>query len=93
MCCILFNSFKFFLDEIKIDPDAILDDKYNDTPLSVTSYYSGGYSLEMAKILVERGANVNHITGGEDRTPLLTAIWKNFILKLQHNDIFKKALF
>lgn len=71
-----FDSFKFFLDEIKIDPDAILDDKYNDTPLSVTSYYSGGYSLEMAKILVERGANVNHITGGEDRTPLLTAIWK-----------------
>ena len=70
------DSFKFFLDEVKIDPNIILDDEYNKSPLDVISYYRGGYSLEMAKLLVERGADVNHISGAAARTPLLRAIWK-----------------
>ena len=45
-------------------------------PLQSAAYYYGPKKHEILKYLIERGANVNAISDGPARTPLLTAIWK-----------------
>lgn len=45
-------------------------------PLRSAAYYYGSKKHEILKYLIERGANVNAVSDGHARTPLLTAIWK-----------------
>ena len=57
--------------------NSIIESTYGQPPLAVAAYY-GRY--EIAKYLIEKGANVNQTLHGERtpmaRTPLLQAIWK-----------------
>lgn len=41
------------------------------------SYPNSNKSEKIARLLIDKGADVNHIMGGHARTPLLTAIWKH----------------
>lgn len=45
-------------------------------PLQSAAYYYSPTKHEILKYLIERGADINAISDGHARTPLLTAIWK-----------------
>jgi ankyrin repeat protein len=80
------EAIEFFIDTIHFDVNEILDDEYFYTALSITASQGGAKSEKIAKLLIEKGANVNAILGGSSRTPLLTAIWK------KNNDVARLLL-
>ena len=70
------ESITFFLDEIHVDVNKVLSETYQYSAISLNAYNPGPRADEVTKLLINRGANVNHITGGAARTPILRAIWK-----------------
>ena len=72
-----FEKIKYYIENKIFDANDILDKNYMNTPLSISSYYSGPRSLEIVEYLIKKGADVNKKNGGAASTPLLTAIWKN----------------
>ena len=70
------KSITFFLNEMHIDVNEILSKEYQYSALSLNAYNPKQGSDEVTKLLINRGANINHITGGAARTSVLRAIWK-----------------
>ena len=70
------DAVNFFIDTIHIDVNTILNKEYKHTALSANANHPGPRAAEVTKILLDRGADLNHITGGPARSPVLRAIWK-----------------
>ena len=70
------DAVNFFIDTIHIDVNTILNKEYKHTALSVNANHPGPRAAKVTKILLDRGADINHMTGGPARSPVLRAIWK-----------------
>lgn len=54
--------------------DAVIGTRHRERALHVAAYYG---RQEIARYLIEQGADINAESGGGFPTPLLTAVWKN----------------
>jgi hypothetical protein len=69
------DAVKYLVEVVGFDVNAPLD-RYQRTALFYCASYGGPQDFEILRYLVSKGANVNAIAVGRDRTPLLAAIRK-----------------